>query len=160
MCARWLAQGVGYVLATAGQAARDRHLTRTQVARCLSIGHPDDVDRHDCISIGPGGGGDSLHQLARVEGSGDFGSVIEIRLDQPDRDRAPGGPVTSSVRVAQGAQQVSDLVVAAKQARALQHSRERVLDEVLRLVARTAKRPRCAIEHVDVIREGHRIERA
>jgi hypothetical protein len=88
MCARWLAQGVGDVLATAAQAARDRHLTRMQVARCLSIGHPDDVDRHDCISIGPGGGGDRLHQRARVKGFGDFGSVIEIGLDQRDREVA------------------------------------------------------------------------
>ena len=69
-------------------------------------------------------------------------------------------PVTSSVRVAQSAEQVSDLVVAAKQTRALQHPCERVLDEVLRLVAGTAQRPRGAVERVDVIREGHRIERA
>jgi hypothetical protein len=34
------------------------------------------------------------------------------------------------------------------------------MDEVLRLVAATAQRPRGAVDHVDVIREGLRIERA
>jgi hypothetical protein len=75
-------------------------------------------------------------------------------------DRAPHrDPMTNCVRVPQGAE-VPDLVVAAKQAWALQHSRERVLDEILCLVAGTEQRPRGAIEHIDVIREDHRIERA
>ena len=63
-----------------------------KLARRLPIGHPDDVDGHDRISIMPGDGGDRLHQLARLEGSSEFGPAVEISLDQRDRDRAsPGG---------------------------------------------------------------------
>jgi hypothetical protein len=72
------------------------------------------------------------HQLARVKGASALGPASEISLDQRDGNRAPPGrPVTSGVRVAQGAQQVPDLVLAAKQPPTLQHSRERVLDELI-----------------------------
>ena len=139
------------------RSGSDRCLTRAQVARRLPIGQPDDVYRHDCVSVRLGVA--AIAAISpRFEGSSDFGLVIGISLEQEDRARAPhGGPLTTNVGVAQGAQQVSDVVVAAKPAPAPQHARDRVLHEVLRLVAGAAQRPRRTVERVDVIRKDHRI---
>ena len=132
-----------------------------QPARRLPIRQPNDVDGHHHVSIRLGGRGDRRHQLSSVDARDNLGVARGIGLDQGDRDRAPPrGPLVSGVGVAQGAQQVTDVSVAAKQARAHQHLRECVLDEVLRLVAGTAQRPCGALEESDVAREGHRIELA
>ena len=60
---------------------------------------------------------------------------------------------------AEGSQQVS-VVVAAKQPRAVRHTRERSLDLVLRLLAGAAQRPHDTVAHLDAIRENRRVKRA
>jgi hypothetical protein len=62
-------------------------------------------------------------------------------------------------RVAQDAQQIAEIVVVAQEARLGQHAGERVLDEVLGILAAPAEGPSRSEEPIDVVAEGGGVER-
>src|SRR5206468_10434108 len=55
-------------------------------------------------------------------------------------------------------QQVTKIVLVAKQAWPRKQSRVGLLDEVLRVLTRTAQRPGCTVKPIDVVAEPARIE--
>src|SRR5947209_14861003 len=71
---------------------------------------------------------------------------------------AGAGALLAEVGVAQDAEQVAQVVFGAQEARLAQDARERLLHKVVRLLARSAEAPRRAVQPVDVIAEGLRIE--
>ena len=76
------------------------------------------------------------------------------------REASPRGSPSGQERVAQHAQQVSEVVVAAQQARPGEDPGVGLLDQVLRVQARAGERPRRAKEAVEMIRQGLRVELA
>jgi hypothetical protein len=99
-------------------------------------------------------------RLGRRVGAGHTGDgrglddlLVELGGHQP----APAG-VDVDERVAHRAQQVAELIGVAQAARAGEHPRVGLLDEVLGLVRAAAQPKRGAVEPVDVIAEALRVQ--
>jgi len=129
----------------------------------LGVGEADDVDRHKGVAEHLRQGRDVREHLAGTDRRvGPRGHAVVDRLEllghRGRRRPARAGAVPAHERVAQDAQQVPEIVVVAQQARLGEHARERVLDEVLGVLARAAQRPRRPVQTVDVIAEAGRIQ--
>ena len=87
-----------------------------------------------------------LTQLSRI------GRVVVIRRGHRHRPAARGATAAEE-RVAQHPHHVVQLVIAAQDPRPCKHVSERLLNEILGILARAAQRPRGAIKTVHVLRQ-------
>ena len=95
----------------------------------------------------------------RLRGSGVGDEVHPVRERLGTEPAAPRSAFIEE-RVPQGAQEVAEVVLVAEEARAGEHTRIRLLDQVFRILARARKRPRGAVEPVEVVSEPIGFERA
>ncbi len=151
--------------ACAEQPRRDGRLLGVEDARGLAVREPGDVARDKRETVALGETGDRREDLPRLQRLlGALAAAGIDGLDLVDRGRADkgtsrGGAPGGEEGVAQHRHQVGELVLAAQQPRTGEHPRERLLDEVFRLVGRTAQSPRGAVEPVEMARQRLGIER-
>ena len=95
-------------------------------------------------------------RLARLR----VGHEVELVGQRAGTQPAALGPLLGQEGVAQRAQQVAEVVLVAEQARAGEHARVRLLDEILRVLAGTGERPGGSVEPVQVVSELGGVELA
>ena len=148
------------------QPRRDRRLADAERLRRLAVGEPDDVDRDERVAEVIGQRRDRRVQLLGFEPrSGLRGVAVLDQLEVVGQraSSAAGAPAVRRrrhERVAEHPQQVADVVLGAEHARLAEHARERLLHQVLGLLARAAQAPCSPVEPVDVIAERLWIELA
>ena len=88
------------------------------------------------------------------------GDEVELVGQRAGTQPAALGPLLVQEGVAQRTQEVAEVVLVAKQARAGEQARVGLLDEILGILARAAERPGGPVEPVEVVSEPGGVERA
>ena len=129
------------------------------------VGQADDVDGDENVAEVPRQSGDRRVDLAGREGDVRLqrprvGDEVELIGEHGRTHSATLAPPLVQKGVAQRAQEVPEVVLAAEQAGADKHAGVRVLDEVFRVLARPAKGPGGSVEPVEVVSKPGGFERS
>ena len=153
-----------HLLAGTEEAAHHRSLANPQGSSCLLVGEAGDVDRDEDVPEVVRQRSDDgiqltgLERCVRLRGPG-IGDEIHLVGERLGTEPAAPGSALVEEGVAQRPQEVAEVVFVAEEPRPREHARVRLLDEVFRILAGAGKRPRGAVEPVEVVSEPFGVER-
>jgi hypothetical protein len=134
--------------AASKQAGVERRLSRPESACGLLVGKTEQIDRHDRVPIRPRRGRDCREHPARLNGYGNVergDRIHAIHRHRPGASR--GEPAGGGVRVPERSHEVRQIVPAAQHPGSREDTRKGLLDQILGLVVRTAKRACDSVEN-------------